>query len=185
MRHWGTNSTVFRPESRSLLQCLSCSTLHIACFHPETLLGLEICSKSSLNAPKCTSRCSQVQHLGSRTALGLRRVYTARPKLQNWQALDHACSGESLQRAQHLLLFWKGHNVCELPSQHPTVMSAPCLCSYWRSTNQMNSSTPMWSGHKSGGSRLPSQYTCLYARTFWFCFLLNSCQWSKRAACVD
>lgn len=130
MRHWGTHRTVFRPESRSLLQCLSCSTLHIACFHPETLMGLEICSKSSLNPPNCTSRCSQVQHLGSCTALGLCRVSTAHHKLKNWQAQGHTCSGESLQRAQHLLLFWKGHNVCELPSQCPTVMPAPCLCSY-------------------------------------------------------
>lgn len=152
MRHWGTHGTVFRPESCSLLQCLSCSTLHIACFYPETLLGLEIWSKSSLNTPNRTSRGSQIQHLGSCTALRLRCVYTAHHKLQNWQALGHACSGETLQRAQHFLLFWKGHTICELPSQCPTMMSALSLFSYRRSTNQMNSSTPMWSGHKSGVS---------------------------------
>lgn len=133
MRHWGTHGIVFRLKSHSLLQCLSCSTLHIACFHHETLLGLEIWSKSHLN-PNCTSRCSQMQHLGSCTALGLCRVYTAHHKLQNWQALGHACSGESLQRAQHLFLFWEGH-FCQLPSQCPTMMSAPCLFSYQRSTN--------------------------------------------------
>lgn len=182
MRHWETHGTVFRLKSCSLLQCLSCSTLHIACFHPEALLGLEIWSKSSLNPPNCTSGCSQIQHLGSCTVLGLRRVYTAHHKFSNWQALGHACSGESLRRAQHL--FWKGHNICELPSQCPTVMSAPVF-SCRRTTNQLNSSTLMWSGCKWRGSWLPSQYTCLYARTFWFCFLLNACQWSKRAACMD
>lgn len=146
MRHWGTHRTIFRLRSRSLLQCLSCSTLHIACFHPETPLGLEIWSKSSLNPPKSTSGCSQIQHLGSCTALGLCCVYTAHHKLQSWQTLGHACSGESLQRAQHLFLFWKGHNICELPSQGPT-MSAPCLF-LLKKYKPVNSSTPMWSGHE-------------------------------------
>lgn len=107
----GNSWNSFQLKSRSMLQCLSCSTLHIACCHPETLLGLEIWSKSSLNPPNCTSRCSQMQHLGSCTALVLHRVYTAHHKLQNWRALGHACSGESLQRAQHLSVFWKGHSI--------------------------------------------------------------------------
>lgn len=126
MRHCGTHGTIFRLRGHSLLQYLSCSTLHIVCFHPETPLGLEIWRKTSLNTQNGTSGCSQTQHLGSCTALGLRCVYTAHHKLQSWQDLGHACSGESLQGAQYLFLFWKGH-VCELPSQCPTMMSAPYL----------------------------------------------------------
>lgn len=97
------------------------------CFHPETLLGLEIWSKRSLNPPNCTSGC----RLGSCTTLGLHHVYPAHHKSHNWTALGHACSGESLQRAQNVFLFWKGHNVCELPSQCPTMVSARVF-SYWK-----------------------------------------------------
>lgn len=101
MRHWGTNSTVFRPESRSLLQCLSCSTLHIACFHPETLLGLEICSKSSLNAQTVlpdavkSSIWAAAPHLGC--AVFTQHVTNYRTgKRWTTPAQERACKGHSI-----------------------------------------------------------------------------------------
>lgn len=176
MRHCGTHGTIFRLRGHSLLQCWSCSTLHIVCFHPETPLGLEIWRKTSLNTQNGTSGCKHsiwaaALHLGC--AVFIQHIINYRAgKIWVTPVQEKVCKGHSISFS-----FGKGTFVsslvnalqwCQLP-----------IFSYWRSTNQMNSSTPMWSGYKWSGSSLPTQYTCLYARTFWFCFLLNSCQWSK------
>lgn len=152
MRHWGTHGTVFRLKSCSLLQCLSCSPRHIACFHPETLLGWDIWSKSSLKSPNCTldavkySIWAAALHSGCAWAVFTQHIINYRTgQLWATPVQEKVCKGHSIS-------FSSGKARTFVSSLVSALQWCQLLVFYWRSTNQMNSSTPMWSGLKWGGS---------------------------------